>query len=72
MVKSIENKEKQLKKELEEKKRIAKKIEGEIARLIEEEKKEKKKSDITPERTLIGENFMETKEDCHGRLKQVL
>ena len=41
MVKSLSNKEKQFKKELEEKKRIAKKIEEEIARLIEEEKSSK-------------------------------
>ena len=39
MVKSLTNKEKQLKKELEEKKRIARKIEKEIDRLIEEERR---------------------------------
>ena len=39
MVKSLGNKEKQLKKELEDKKRIAKKIENEIAKLIEEERR---------------------------------
>jgi septal ring factor EnvC (AmiA/AmiB activator) len=55
----LSNKEKQLKKELEEKKRIAKKIENEIARLIEEERRRAIKSDNTPEQKLIGENFAE-------------
>ena len=58
MVKSLSKKEKQLKKELEEKKRIAKKIENEIARIIEEERKRAIKSDNTPEQKLIGENFV--------------
>lgn len=64
MVKSLSNKEKQLRKDLEEKKVIAKKIESEIARLIEEERKKSVKTDITPEQRLIGENFVENK----GRL----
>lgn len=61
MVKSLGNKEKQLKKELEEKKRIAIKIENEIAKLIEEERKKNLKSDLTPEQKLIGENFVDNK-----------
>jgi septal ring factor EnvC (AmiA/AmiB activator) len=64
MVKSLGNKEKQLKKDLEEKKRIAKKIESEIARLIEEERRKAVRSENTPEQKLIGENFAENK----GRL----
>lgn len=64
MVKSLNNKEKQLRIDLEEKKRIAKKIETEIAKLIEEEKRKTIKSDSTPEQKLIGENFLENK----GRL----
>jgi septal ring factor EnvC (AmiA/AmiB activator) len=64
MVKSLSNKEKQLRKELEDKKRIAKKIESEIEKLIEEERKKAVKTDITPEQKLIGENFVENK----GRL----
>jgi murein hydrolase activator len=64
MVKSLSKKERQLKKDLEEKKRIANKIESEIARLIEEEKRKAIKSDKTPEQRLIGENFAENK----GRL----
>jgi len=64
MVKSLSKKEKQLRAELEEKKRIAKKIEIEIARIIEEERKRAIKSDNTPEQKLIGENFAENK----GRL----
>jgi murein hydrolase activator len=64
MVKLLNSKEKQLKKDLEEKKRIAKKIGDEIARIIEEERKKSIKSDNTPEQKLIGENFAENK----GRL----
>ena len=64
MVKSLSKKEKQLQKELEEKKRIADKIEKEIARLMEAERKKPVKSDSTPEQKLISENFAENK----GRL----
>jgi len=64
MVKSLGNKEKQLRKDLEEKKRIAQKIESEIARLIEEERKKAVKSESTPEQKLIGDSFAGNK----GRL----
>lgn len=64
MVKSLNNREKQLRVELDEKKRIARKIETEIAKLIEEERKKNIKSEVTPEQRLIGENFLENK----GRL----
>lgn len=57
MVKSLGSKGKVLQKELEEKKRIARKIEEEIARLIEEERKKAVKSVNTPEQKLIGDNF---------------
>jgi septal ring factor EnvC (AmiA/AmiB activator) len=61
MIRSLTNKEKQLQNELEEKKRIARKIEIEIARIIEEESKRIVKSDNTPEQKLIGESFVENK-----------
>ena len=48
-----------MQKELEEKKRIARKIESEIDRLIEEERRKTVKSETTPEQKLIGENFSE-------------
>jgi septal ring factor EnvC (AmiA/AmiB activator) len=64
MLKSLGNKEKQLKKELEEKKKIAQRIEKEIARIIEEEKRKNVKNELTPEQKIIGENFSENK----GRL----
>jgi septal ring factor EnvC (AmiA/AmiB activator) len=64
MVKSLNKKEKQLQRELEEKKRIADKIEKEISRIIEEDRKRAIKSENTPEQKLIGENFAENK----GRL----
>lgn len=64
VVKSLGNKEKQLQKELEEKKRIAKKIEIEISKMIDEERKSRVAADMTPEQKLISENFNENK----GRL----
>jgi len=64
ILKSLGNKEKQLQKDLAEKKRIARRIEEEINRIIEEEKKRALKSAMTPEQKLIGENFY----DNRGRL----
>ena len=64
MVKSLTKRERQLEKELEEKKRIARKIEREIEKIIEEERRKTVKSETTPEQKLIGENFSENR----GRL----
>jgi septal ring factor EnvC (AmiA/AmiB activator) len=64
VVKSLSKKEQQLQRELEDKKRIAKRIESEITKLIAEEKKKMAKSDVTPEMKLISDNFFENK----GRL----
>jgi murein hydrolase activator len=64
MVKSLNSKEKQLRKDLEEKKLIARKIEYEIAKIIEEESRKAGKSDVAPGQKLIGDNFYENK----GRL----
>ena len=64
MVKSLSTKEVQLKRELEEKKKIAKRLEKELARIIEEERKKSTVTALTPEQKLIGENFM----DNRGRL----
>jgi septal ring factor EnvC (AmiA/AmiB activator) len=64
MVKTLSNKEKQLRKDLEEKKVIANNIEKAIAKAIEEERRKSVSFDITPEQKLIGENFLENK----GRL----
>jgi septal ring factor EnvC (AmiA/AmiB activator) len=64
LVNTLGNKEKQLRKELEQKKIIAKRIENEIARIIEEERKKNIKSELTPEQRLIGEDF----EGNKGRL----
>jgi murein hydrolase activator len=61
VVKSLGNKEKQLQKELEEKKRIARKIEVEINKMIDEERKGRITADMTPEQKLISENFNENK-----------
>lgn len=64
LVGSLGTKEKQLKKELEDKKKIVEKIEAEIARVIEEEKRKNLKMELTPEMKLIGESFADNK----GRL----
>lgn len=64
MVQSLGSKEKQLQKELSEKRRIAKRIEEEIARIIEAERKRAIKTEMTPEQKLVGENFS----DNRGRL----
>jgi murein hydrolase activator len=64
LVSTLGKKETQLKQDLEKKKQIAKKIEAEIARLIEEERKKALKTEVTPELKLIGDNFVENK----GRL----
>jgi septal ring factor EnvC (AmiA/AmiB activator) len=64
MVGSLTNKEKQLKKDLEDKKKIALKIETEISKVIEEERKKSISTEATPEMKLIGQNF----EENQGRL----
>jgi septal ring factor EnvC (AmiA/AmiB activator) len=64
MVKSLSGKEKQLKKELEEKKRIAARIESEISRIIEEERKKAIKGEVSPQQKITGDSFGENK----GRL----
>jgi murein hydrolase activator len=57
LVKNLGSKERQLKKELEQKKIIANRIEKEIARIIEEERKKSIKNVLTPEQKLIGDDF---------------
>lgn len=61
MVNSLGKKERQLQKELDEKKRIARKIEGEIEQLIEEERRKGAKTELSPEQRLISDNFYENK-----------
>jgi len=63
-VKNLGNKEKQLKKELEDKKIVAERIEKAIARIIEEDRKKSINNELTPEQKLIGEDFSTNK----GRL----
>ncbi len=64
IVKSLSNKEKQLQRDLEEKKRIAKRIESEIAKLIEDERRKKTTPELSPESKLISDSFAENR----GRL----
>jgi len=64
MVNTLNNRERQLQQELNEKRRIAQNIEREIQRLIEEERRRAETSALTPEQRLIGENFS----DNRGRL----
>lgn len=61
MVKTLSTKEKQLQQDLEAKKKIAKRLENEIARLIEEEKKLAAKKAETPEQKKLGDSFAENK-----------
>ena len=61
MVKSLGRKEKQLTNELDEKKKIARKIENEIVRLVEEERKRATTSTVTAEQKLVAKNFLENK-----------
>jgi len=64
IVKSLSSKEAQLQRDLEEKKRVAKRIEREISRIIDEERKKNVTTDLTPEQKLISNDFYENK----GRL----
>ncbi len=64
LVSSLGKKEAQLKQDLAQKKKIAKEIENEIARLIEEERKKSAVTPMSNEMKLIGESFGENR----GRL----
>ncbi len=64
IINNLGNKEKQLRKELEAKKKIEIRIEGEIERIIAEEKRKNNKNELTPEQKLIGSDF----ESNRGRL----
>ncbi|HUV01014.1 MAG TPA: peptidoglycan DD-metalloendopeptidase family protein [Bacteroidales bacterium] len=64
IVRALSSKEKQLQKELEERKRIARRIENEIAKMIEEERRRSTRTELTPEERLKSENFAENR----GRL----
>lgn len=64
MITVLSTREKQLKQELDEKRRIARQIEKEIERLIEEERKKSVNTPMTNEMRIIGESFGENK----GRL----
>jgi septal ring factor EnvC (AmiA/AmiB activator) len=57
IVKSLSSKEAQLERELEEKKRIARRIESEINRIIDEERRKNVTTDLTPEQKLISDDF---------------
>ena len=57
IVKSLSSKEAQLERELEEKKRIARRIESEINRIIDEERRKNITTDLTPEQKLISNDF---------------
>jgi len=61
IVKTLGSKETQLQRELDEKRRIARRIESEINNLIEEEKKKTVTSELSAEQRVLSENFMESK-----------
>ncbi|MDR2886733.1 MAG: peptidoglycan DD-metalloendopeptidase family protein [Bacteroidales bacterium] len=64
MVQTLNNRRNQLSQELVDKKKVAARIESEIRRLIEEERKKAETIAISPEQRLISENFSDNK----GRL----
>lgn len=64
LITTLSKKEKQLKQELDEKRRIARQIEKEIERLIEEERKKSETTPMSNEMKVIGESFGENR----GRL----
>ncbi len=61
LVKELSGKEKKLQQDLQEKKRIASRIQAEINKIIEEEKKKVIKSDMTPDQKLTGADFVGNK-----------
>ncbi len=61
LVSNLSRKEKQLKQELDEKRRIARQIEKEIERLIEEERKKSEKTPMSSEMKIIGDSFGENR-----------
>ena len=61
MVRNLTAKEKQLQQDLEQKKKIAQRLEKELARLIEEEKKRSRLETLTPEQRLTGDDFRSNK-----------
>jgi septal ring factor EnvC (AmiA/AmiB activator) len=64
IVTSLNSRNRQLTQELNAKRQVARRIESEIQRLIEEERKRAATTAVTPEQRLIGENFS----DNRGRL----
>ena len=64
MVRNLTAREKQLQKELDEKRQIAKRLERELARILEEERKKSSATALSPEQKLIGDSFLDNK----GRL----
>jgi septal ring factor EnvC (AmiA/AmiB activator) len=61
IVKNLGSKETQLQRELDEKRRIARRIESEINKLIEEERKKTVSSELSAEQRVLSDNFMENK-----------
>ncbi|MBN2633096.1 MAG: peptidoglycan DD-metalloendopeptidase family protein [Bacteroidales bacterium] len=57
MVRNLTARERQLQQELEQKRKIAQRLEKELARLIEEEKKRRTFETLTPEQKLAGDDF---------------
>lgn len=64
IISGLSRKEKQLRKEIEEKRKIAIEIEKEIERVIEEENRRNRMNEMTPEDRIVGEDFSNNK----GRL----
>lgn len=61
LINTLSNKEKQLQKEIEERRKLARRIEDEINKMIENEKKSGKTDDLTPEMRALSQNFADNK-----------
>lgn len=61
LINQLSGQEKKLKKEIEDKKRISSRIEAEIGRMLEEEKKRIAENPLTPEEKLVGDDFLSNK-----------
>ncbi|MCD4769986.1 MAG: peptidoglycan DD-metalloendopeptidase family protein [Bacteroidales bacterium] len=61
LINSLGRKQRELRKELQKKQKIANAIEKEIERIIEEESRRRKTTDLTPEEKIVGDDFSKNK-----------
>ncbi|NSW94890.1 MAG: peptidoglycan DD-metalloendopeptidase family protein [Bacteroidales bacterium] len=61
LINTLSNREKQLQKEIDERRKLARRIEDEINKMIENERKAGKTDDLTPEMRALSQNFADNK-----------